>query len=61
MFAFGTLIFTIYFRHAPFTNSASSDDPLYKLVIEGKYDEFFAIHKKSLSEREILELSADLL
>lgn len=61
MFAFGTLIFTIYFRHAPFTKGASSDDPLYKLVIEGKYDEFFEIHKRSLSEREMLELSVDLL
>ena len=44
VFAFGSLIFFIFFGCAPFNEGASSKVPLYKLVIEGKKDEFFRIH-----------------
>jgi hypothetical protein len=44
VFALGSLIFFIFFGCAPFNEGASSKVPLYKLVIEGKKEEFFRIH-----------------
>ena len=57
VFAFGSLIFFIFFGCAPFNEGASSKVPLYKLVIEGKKDEFFRIHEQKLIESDVHGLS----
>lgn len=60
VFAFGSLIFFIFYGCAPFNEGASSKNPLYKLVIEGKKDEFFREHEKKLTESEVPGLNNEL-
>jgi serine/threonine protein kinase len=45
VFAFGSVLFALFFEKFPFSKMATSTDPLYKLIKEGDYDKFFDIHK----------------
>ena len=48
IFSLGSVLFAIIFGKMPFTKHASSEDPLYKMVIQDQFNEFFDTHLKSL-------------
>ena len=45
VFAFASVLFTLFFEKFPFTTMATSTDPLYGLIMKGEYEKFFTFHK----------------
>lgn len=54
IFAAGVVLFQMLTGYSPFHNAQSSD-PLYALIMEGKYEEFWSFH-----EKRKVQLSSDV-
>jgi serine/threonine protein kinase len=56
---FGKLIFFIFFGCPPFIEEKESDH-FYKLVIDGKEEEFFRMHKQNMSQKEVHGMNSEI-
>ncbi len=56
---FGKLIFFIFFGCLPFIEEDASDQ-FYKLVIDGKEEEFFRMHKQNMSQKEVHGMNSEI-
>jgi serine/threonine protein kinase len=54
VFALGVTIFELFCGHSPF-QSASAEDETYSLIIENKWEEFWALHEEICSYRVVLD------
>ena len=45
MFAVAVVLFVMYSKTPPFTQKASSKDPLYRLIAQHKMDKFWEAHE----------------
>lgn len=60
VFAMGMMLFIICVGHMPFS-AAHPEDPLYRLIMQGKFRRFWSIHENLLDQAECqTELNHDL-
>ena len=53
IFSLGVTIFELYCGHSPF-ETASPEDPIYSLVAEGAWEDFWAIHEEICSYKGVI-------
>lgn len=51
IFSLGVILFTLVMGRLPF-EFAKSDNPYYRCISEGRYDDFWKMHQQVISKRE---------